>query len=291
MSWRSGDRISQSHLSIIIIDEHVGRGGCSLRVPRSRQTGGCARYPRKHEATRYQRPVDTATGGLTEREGEIKRSWREEKSEKRERGEGTRRRRARKMEKRRVRRSDLYDNSSDVRFATFRNWEISRSVEISSLLPHNRRAAASACLVSERTVPLRTRASFVELLKVRRAAIDGTRASARCWRVIPRESRAFGWGKPAGNRKITIGRGGECRGGARGNAGERNDEPVIVFFLRDADSIKRNDDVYPSTCFTLFHERNGINGKRTDDGPASPVPLLCIFRDDYANRRAASDFT
>ena len=68
-SWRSGDRVSQSHLSIIIIDEHVGRDAaadCSVCAAIAAD-GGCARYPRKHEATRYQRPVDTAAGVLTER--------------------------------------------------------------------------------------------------------------------------------------------------------------------------------------------------------------------------------
>lgn len=57
--------VNQSHLSIIIIDEHVVV--CSVCAAIA-SDGGCARYPRKHEATRYQRPVDTAVGGLTERE-------------------------------------------------------------------------------------------------------------------------------------------------------------------------------------------------------------------------------
>lgn len=92
--------------------------------------------------------------------------------------------------------------------------------------------AASAWLVSERVI----RTNFVELLKVRRAAIDGTRASARCWRVIPRESpsprpRKTGWKSEncadvVGNTTL------RGHSGARCNGEERNDEPVIVFFLR-----------------------------------------------------------
>lgn len=56
--------ISQSHLSIIIIDEHVA---AAARCTAIAADGGYTRYPRKHEAKRYQRSVDTAAPSRTEK--------------------------------------------------------------------------------------------------------------------------------------------------------------------------------------------------------------------------------
>ena len=74
--------ISQSHLSIIIIDEHVA---AAARCTAIAADGGYTSYPRKHEAKRYQRPVDTAAPEW-DGEGAIS-GWPEEERRERRRGE------------------------------------------------------------------------------------------------------------------------------------------------------------------------------------------------------------